>query len=141
MRYVFDASVAIKCILPEKDSPKAVRLLNAYRRAAHQLIAPDLFVVEIAHAITRAERRNIIQPTTGLKRFTALMQARPLLHPFLPLMPRAFALSSAMRLDVYDCVYVALAEREGCEFVIADDRVVKNLHSAFPFVISLSSLP
>jgi predicted nucleic acid-binding protein len=34
MKYVLDASVAVKCVLPEKDSPRAVRLINAYRKPA-----------------------------------------------------------------------------------------------------------
>jgi len=42
---------------------------------------------------------------------------------------------------VYDCLYVALAEREGCEFVTADDRLVRNLQARFPFIVSLSTLP
>jgi putative transposase len=39
-------------------------------------------------------------------------------------LPRAIAISSAVRIGVYDCLYVALAEREGCEFVTADARLV-----------------
>jgi predicted nucleic acid-binding protein len=31
-----------------------------------------------------------------------------------------------MRCGVYDCLYVALAEREGCEFLTSDDKVLKN---------------
>ena len=46
-----------------------------------------------------------------------------------------------MRVGIYDCVYVALAEREGCEFITADDRLSKNLQSTFPFVISLAAMP
>ncbi|MCI0376225.1 MAG: type II toxin-antitoxin system VapC family toxin [Gemmataceae bacterium] len=79
MRYVLDASVAIKWVLPEKDSPKAVRLLNAYRTKIHELLAPDTFPVEIAHALTRAERKKIIRPPQGAKRFAAIMRARPAL--------------------------------------------------------------
>jgi predicted nucleic acid-binding protein len=45
-----------------------------------------------------------------------------------------------MRCGVYDCLYVALAENEGCELVTADDKLVKNL-KMFPFIIQLSSLP
>ena len=41
MRYILDASVAIKWVLPEKNTPKAVRLLNAYRKKIHELAAPD----------------------------------------------------------------------------------------------------
>ena len=42
---------------------------------------------------------------------------------------------------VYDCLYVALAEREGYELVTADDKLVKAVQPALPFVLPLSSLP
>jgi predicted nucleic acid-binding protein len=140
MKYVLDASVAVKCVLPEQDSPIAVRLLNSYRKAIHELIAPDTFPVEIAHALTRAERQKIIQPPQGAKRFAVIMRARPLLHPYLPLLPRAFAISSAMRVGVYDCLYVALAEQEHCELVTADHKMINALQKSFPFIVSLASI-
>jgi len=34
-----------------------------------------------------------------------------------------------------------LAEREGYEFVTADDRLGKNLQPLFPFIVPLASLP
>ncbi len=43
-------------------------------------------------------------------------------------------------LGSYDCLYVALAEREGCELVTADERLLNSLGRQFPFVIPLSSL-
>jgi predicted nucleic acid-binding protein len=46
-----------------------------------------------------------------------------------------------MRVGIYDCLYVALAEREGCEFITADDKLIKKLQSKFPFVISRASMP
>ncbi len=42
---------------------------------------------------------------------------------------------------MYDCLYVALAEREACELVTAADRLVKRLKPTFPFITPLSSLP
>ena len=65
----------------------------------------------------------------------------PALVPYFPLMPRAFAISSSTRQGVYDCVYVALAEREGCELVTSDNKLVNKLQSLFPFIVSISSLP
>jgi predicted nucleic acid-binding protein len=65
----------------------------------------------------------------------------PDLHTYLPLLPRAFAIASQFRVGVYDCLYVALAEREGCELVTADDRLVKTLQSHFPFVVGLAAVP
>jgi predicted nucleic acid-binding protein len=38
-------------------------------------------------------------------------------------------------------LYVALAEREGCELLTADQRMVNNLQSSFPFIRLLASLP
>ena len=45
-----------------------------------------------------------------------------------------------MRCGVYDCLYIALAEREGCEFLTADDKLVKNLGAQLPYV-SAAVLP
>jgi predicted nucleic acid-binding protein len=36
---------------------------------------------------------------------------------------------------------VALAEREGCALVTADDKLVNNLQKHFPFMVPLASLP
>lgn len=40
----------------------------------------------------------------------------------------------------YDCLCVALAEREGCEPVTGDDRLVQNLQAQFPFIVPLAAL-
>ena len=45
-----------------------------------------------------------------------------------------------MRIGVYDCLYVALAERRKCKLVTADDRLVNNLRPHFSFIVALASL-
>jgi predicted nucleic acid-binding protein len=65
----------------------------------------------------------------------------PALRPYLPLLPRAFALASQARVGVYDCLYVMLAERERCELLTADDRLVRALQRTFSFITSLAALP
>ena len=69
------------------------------------------------------------------------MADAPVLVSYLPPMRRAFEISSNLRIGIYDCLYVALAEWEASDFVTADDRLVKNLQSTFPFIVALSSLP
>src|SRR5437764_60851 len=49
MRAVLDSCVALKTVLPETDTPKAVRLLNEFRVGLHELLAPDVFPVDVAH--------------------------------------------------------------------------------------------
>jgi predicted nucleic acid-binding protein len=71
-----------------------------------------------------------------------VLSTPPILFPSYPdLISRAFAIASQFRIGVYDCLYVALAERERCDLVTADDRLVKNLQPQFPFIVLLASLP
>ncbi len=141
MRYVLDSSVALKWVLPEADAAKAVRLRDDFHNAVHELLAPDIFPVEIAHALTKAERQLRIIPPAGWAGWRTVMADCPLLYPAFPLLPRAYAVASTARIGVYDCLYVALAEREGCQLITADARLTTNLGSRFPFIVSLASLP
>lgn len=100
MKYVLDASVALKWVLPEIDSEKSIRLQDDFEN----------------HQIART---------------------LPLLHPYLPLLPHAIELSSSERVGVYDCLYIALAEREHCKVVSADQRLANTFPSS---VIALSGL-
>jgi predicted nucleic acid-binding protein len=70
-----------------------------------------------------------------------LDSSAPALFSYLPLLPRAFAIASAARIGVYDCLYVALAERESCGLLTADARLITNLQTTFPFITPLASLP
>ncbi len=62
MRMVLDSNVALKWVLPEPDSPKAIQLRDDFRRAIHELLAPDVYPVEVGHSLTRAERQSRIRP-------------------------------------------------------------------------------
>ena len=42
---------------------------------------------------------------------------------------------------VYDCLYLALAEAEGCELVTADNQFARGLRPLYPFIVSLMALP
>jgi predicted nucleic acid-binding protein len=141
MRYVIDSSVAFKWVVPEVDSDKAIRLRDNVRGAVHQLLSPDIYPVEVGHALTRAERQKRLTPPAGWAAWLTVMADPPHLHASYPIMPRAFDISSRMRIGIYDCLYVALAEQENCELVTADHRLIANLQPQFPFVVALTSLP
>ena len=141
MRYVLDASVALKWVLDEPDSPKAKQVRADFRHQIHELLAPDTFPVEVAHALAKAERRGVIPQSQGTRLLTNILSSSPQLHAYLLILSRAFAIASQAHIGVYDCLYVALAEREGCELLTADDRLVRTLQPTFPFITSLASLP
>lgn len=138
MRFVLDASVAVKLVLPEPDAAKALALRDDFRNGVHQLLAPETFAVEVAHSLTRAERRGILQPPQALLRLRNVLSTVPHLYPSLPLLQRAVELSSQARIGVYDCLYIALAETEHCELVTADKRLATFGHIQ---VIMLAALP
>jgi predicted nucleic acid-binding protein len=141
MRNVLDSSVGFKWVVPEPDSAKAIRLRDDYRNGVIELLSPDVFPIEIAHALTRAERQGRITSAQGAIALADISSLLPRLHASFPLLPRAYQISSQLRIGVYDCLYVALAEREACQLITADDRLVRALQPQFPFVQSLSSLP
>jgi len=141
MTFVVDSSVALKWVLTEQDSAKAIKLRLDYRAGTHDLISPDILLVESAHALARAERRRIIPLASADAYLLDIISTAPTSHAHLPLLRRALAIASAERVGVYDCLYVALAEQELCEFITADDKLIRNLQPKFPFIRSLASLP
>jgi predicted nucleic acid-binding protein len=141
MKYVLDSNVALKWVLPEPDDAKAIRIRDEFRQGLHELLSPDVFPIEVAHALARAERRGDIKQGEGAQKMADVFTYMPDLYPYLPLLPRAFAIASQARIGVYDCLYVVLADQEGCELLTADDRLVRTLQPAFPFITPLASLP
>ena len=124
MKHVVDSNVAIKWVLNEPDSPKALTIRDDFVRQIHELISPDVFPIEVAHALARAERKGILVPPQGIRALTTILQILPDLHDSLDLLPRAFEISSTLRLGVYDCLYIALAERENAPLITADNRLL-----------------
>lgn len=141
MKYVLDSNIAVKWYLPEADSAKALQLLADFQSNVHELISPDILLVEFAHAMTRAERQNIIAVGDSDLHLVNLISVFIPLVAYQPLLRRAVAISSAVRIGVYDCLYVALAEREKCELLTADAKLVTNLQTQFPFIRSLATVP
>ncbi len=141
MKYVIDSSVMVKWVLTEPDSDKALRLRDDLRNAVHELLSPDIFTVEAAHALTRAERQLRVPVGQARTLFLDILTTPPRVFPFQPLLLRAIDLSSTVRIGVYDCIYVALAEQENCDLVSADTTLVRVLQPIFPFIHSLSALP
>jgi predicted nucleic acid-binding protein len=141
MKYVLDASVALKWVLPEADSGIAIRLRDEYNASTHELISPDIFTTEIANGLAVAERQGRIKAGEAAVFFLDILRNAPAIHPTPPLLIRAIEISLLTRLAVYDCIYVALAEAEKCDLVSADDQLVRKFRTAFSFLVRLADVP
>src|SRR5689334_20810094 len=109
MRYVLDSNVALKWVLPEVNHAKAIRIRDEFGQGIHELLSPDVFPIEVAHSLARAERRGDIRQGEGAPKLADVFTYMPDLQPYLPLLPRPFSIASQARIGVYDCLYVVLA--------------------------------
>ncbi|MEX2238393.1 MAG: type II toxin-antitoxin system VapC family toxin [Dehalococcoidia bacterium] len=123
--YVVDASVAAKWLFPEPLSDAAARLLSEDNR----LLAPDWLVVEVGNVLVKKVRAGSLELADAVARsdwseFFNDLVASP------PLVPRAAELALHHGRSIYDCLYVALALRENCPMVTADERLYNALQSS-----------
>ena len=143
MKRVIDACTAFKWAMVEIDSGKALRIRDDLRQGTCTLLAPDLFPAELASALLTAQRKGRISHFAPL--LYGILSEGVELHDTAPLLPAVVrivaSITSGMRFSLYDCLYVALAEREDCELVTAGDRLVRVFQTQYPFVTALSSMP
>jgi predicted nucleic acid-binding protein len=106
-----------------------------------ELIAPDWFLAEVTNVLGKAAARGRMTTAEALQAYTEITQDAPKLYPSMPLVKDAFDLALKHRRAVYDCLYLALAIREGCQLITADDALVRQLQPIYGCLVALSSLP
>jgi hypothetical protein len=62
------------------------KLRDDYRTGVVELLAPDVFPVEFAHAVTRAERARRITQVEGAQSMIDMLAFLPALHDSLPIL-------------------------------------------------------
>jgi predicted nucleic acid-binding protein len=117
---VVDASVAYKWFVNERGSTDAVAL----RTTATPLIAPDLIVSEVCNSAWKSFRRGQLDAVQCGIIATAIGRSLAWLAPSAPLATAAMRMATALDHPIYDCLYLALAEREGIVLVTADQRLI-----------------
>ena len=121
--WVVDASIAVKWVIPEVLSDEADRVSDGEA----DVLAPDLLLVEVANALWKKTAAKEISPREADAAFDLVRRSGIDLRPTVPLLPRATDMARRLGHPVYDCVYLALAEREDTAFVTADHRLLRRL--------------
>lgn len=121
---VVDASVAIKWSLLESHSAEAGALLQDWRGRQVELLAPELFIYEIASALAKHVRFGELSLEQAIGHLEAFLTSDVRLSRIDEHHIRALELSAHFRLTAaYDAHYLALAEAHDCEFWTADERL------------------
>jgi predicted nucleic acid-binding protein len=117
---VIDASVACKMYVREADS----ELARSVVLGADGLCAPDVVVAEVASAMWRKMRSGRLSVDQAMACLNVLPSLFDVLAPSAALVARAIAIADSLGHPVYDCFYLALAERDGTMLVTADRRLL-----------------
>ena len=119
---VVDASVAGRCYFPEADGGEALALFEA-----GDLIAPDFLLVEFMGASSRRVRNGTVSREYAAWAMAHMPLQIVRFFPDHPLLGAAFDISVSLNHPPYDCVYLALAEREKAELVTADEDFLRKI--------------
>jgi predicted nucleic acid-binding protein len=121
---VVDASLALKWVLEEPYSTEAHKLLENWGGQQNKLLAPALFLYEVANALSKRIQRHQLTLAQAKERLGFFLESGPLLQQIGAVHPRALELADRFRLPTaYDAHYLALAEFQQCEFWTADERL------------------
>jgi predicted nucleic acid-binding protein len=118
MPLVIDASVAVKFLVRESGTDKARTLLAS----PEPLIAPDWLLVEAANTFFKKVKRSELLQVHAVRHLQNLPEFFETLFPAYQLLDEALRHAFRLRHAVYDCLYLALALREGCALVTADEK-------------------
>ena len=119
MTLVVDASVAAKWILEEDGSDRAADL----RGSGDDFIAPSLIVAEIGNAVWKRAIWKELSTRDAVRAIETAIRLFTRLIPPAELAARATEIAIELRHPIYDCFYLALAERERCALITADRRL------------------
>jgi predicted nucleic acid-binding protein len=141
MKYVLHSSIVAKWYLSEPDTAKALRLRLDFLTGQHELLTPDSLLLECGNILVAAEQKKLIRTGAAAKDLVDLRFVELALHPSEPLLNRAIAMAITTRLTVSASLYLALAEREQCQFLTVDKKIIRNARKHFPFVTDFALLP
>ena len=119
---VIDASIAVKWVVEENGTEETLVL-----RQKAKLIAPELLVAECANILWKKVQRNELSTEEAFLAARLLQGAEIELLPTRSLLEVATKISIEIGHPAYDCVYLALAVQNKCQFVTADERFLRKL--------------
>jgi predicted nucleic acid-binding protein len=127
-RFVVDASVAVKWLVPESHADAARRILSPN----HELLAPDLIWAEVGNVIWKKWRQGEF-PGDAAGELLQDFRRYPLqTFGSRALMSAAWDLAERYSRSFYDSLYLALAASVECSLVTADLKLYNRL-KASPF--------
>jgi predicted nucleic acid-binding protein len=118
---IIDASVAAKWLLKDETDAEAAQALRIGRRC----IAPDLLLLEVANSCIKRLQRGLISVEHASRLIVAIPDLVEELVPFAELIIPAGQIAAQLIHPIYDCVYLALAQRDRLPLITVDQRLIE----------------
>jgi predicted nucleic acid-binding protein len=119
VRYVLDASVAVRWFVAGEEHPHADAVLERLLEAPELFAVPELFFYEV-HAVLARVHPGF--PAVYTEGFLPVTQAGPLRYPMTEAIAVQAAAFSVLGLTGYDAVYAAVARELGGKWLTFDTK-------------------
>lgn len=141
---VVDANIAVKWAVMEEDSQVAERLLMEWNLQSTKLIVPALFLYEINNILWKKVRRDVLAFSRARQAMKFILDTG--MEMYCPvdseISLHVLDLANTFKLPAsYDAHYLALAEREACEFWTADERLYNSVKDQLAWVRFMADPP
>lgn len=123
---VLDASVAVKLLSEEPDSDLAA----ARVASASLIVAPDIIMIEVAHALWKKDHTTPNAATDAQAAVAALAQMIDRLVPADALLPAALTLAHQLPHALYDCLYLAFGRADEVRVLTSDYKFATSVERA-----------
>jgi predicted nucleic acid-binding protein len=132
---VVDAGIVLATVLTEPLRPQARALLGNFAAQDIQIVVPTLFWYEIVAVLRKNVYRSTLQASDA-EQYRDILLKQPVQTVIdEALLRRAFVLATQFnRPTAYDAQYLAVAERFGCDFWTADEKLFNVVHQALAWV-------
>jgi predicted nucleic acid-binding protein len=132
---VLDATVALKWQFEDEEvTSAAMALLEDFVEGKIELITLTLFSYEILSAINVAINRKRIEEEVGYRAMNYITSLGIEHRSFDNLIGTAFYMARQYGLSSYDCAYLALGEKEKCDFFTGDKKLFNSIRNRLPWV-------
>jgi len=130
-----DANIVLKLVLPEEDSHLAMALWRHWKSQGIAVVVPGLYLYEGPSIVRKWVHRGWLTKEEGEEAYRNFL-AQPV-EIVEPEGLWGLAWEYARRFNqpqVYDSMYLALADLLGCEFWTADERLYHVVKTELPWV-------
>jgi predicted nucleic acid-binding protein len=131
---IVDANIVVHTLVTGPYSEQARRIFEANLEVA----APDILVGDVANALGKMVRTQVIKRSQAELFFDTLQQMPIKLFDSNPILANAFTMSLDFNHGFFDCVYLETARLKASHLLTVDEKLIKKFGNSIATIIHLT---